>query len=202
MADQVAHGAAAREAVDAVAQRSYGTLVALLAGRTRDPAGAEDAIHAAFVAALVDWPAGGVPRKPEAWLLTVARRKWIDAARRCRSADEATAELRLLADEIAAEAAGALEQRTEHSALTFVCAHPAIDPGMRAPLILQAVLGFDAAAIGQAFLVPPATMGQRLVRAKRRIRETGARFPVPEGPELAARRDAVLEAIDAAFSSE
>jgi RNA polymerase sigma-70 factor (ECF subfamily) len=157
--------ATAREAAEAVARRSYGKLVALLAARTRDVAGAEDALSDAFAAALVDWPASGVPRNPEAWLLTVARRKGIDAARRRRSAQDAAGHLRLLAEEIEAAAAGGTEPSDERLPLMFACAHPALDPGIRAPLVLQTILGFDAASIGSAFLVSPATMGQRLVRA-------------------------------------
>ncbi len=186
--------AIAREAAEEVARRSYRRLVALLAARTHDVAGAEDALSSAFAAALVDWPASGVPRNPEAWVMAVARRRCIDAARRRRSAEQAAGHLRLMAEEIEA----ATERPDERFALTFVCAHPAIDPGIRAPLILQILFGFDAAAIGSAFLVSPAGMSQRLVRAKKKIREAGFRFEVPGGAELAARRDAVREAIGAA----
>ncbi|HEY8493923.1 MAG TPA: DUF6596 domain-containing protein [Myxococcota bacterium] len=191
---------AARAAAEAVARRSYGKLVALLAARTRDVAAAEDALSEAFASALADWPAHGVPANPEAWLSTVARRKWIDATRRRRSAEDAASHLRLLADELEAAAASRSSLPDERLALMFACAHPALDPAIRAPLILQTILGFDAATIGSAFLVSPATMGQRLVRAKRKIREAGIPFCVPEGEDVAPRLGAVLEAIYAAFA--
>lgn len=153
---------------EAVARRSYGKLIAFLAARTRDVAGAEDALSEAFVAALVEWPASGIPRAPEAWLLTVARRKLIDAARRRHAGDEAAVTVALLADELSAAVDDEREIPDERLRLMFACTHPAIDAGVRAPLILQAVLGFDAVTIASAFLVAPATMGQRLVRASGR----------------------------------
>jgi RNA polymerase sigma-70 factor (ECF subfamily) len=189
--------AQARDTADAVARRSYGKLVAFLAARTRDVAQAEDALSAAFAAALADWPRSGCPANPEAWLLTVARRKMIDVARRRRSGEIATAQVQLLSEGLhAAEAADIPDQRL---ALMFACAHPAVEAGIRAPLILQVVLGLDAKAIASAFLTSPAAMGKRLVRAKDKIRQAGIPFVVPERAELPGRLDTVLDAIYAAF---
>jgi predicted RNA polymerase sigma factor len=128
--------ARARSTADAVARRSYGKLVAFLAARTRDVAAAEDALSAAFAAALADWPLNGCPSHPEAWLLTVAHRKMVDVARRRRSGEMASGHLQLLAEEL--DAAAACAEFPDHRlALMFACAHPAIDAGIRAPLMLQ-----------------------------------------------------------------
>ena len=190
---------AAHATADAVARRSYGKLVAFLAARTRDMAAAEDALSEAFAAALADWPLKGCPSNPEAWLLTVARRKLIDDSRRRRSGDVAAPELQQLAEGL--EAASAEEEFPDRRlALLFACAHPAIEAGIRAPLMLQVVLGLDAKAIASAFLMAPATMGKRLVRAKNKIRRAGIPFSVPEREELPARLSDVLDAIYAAFT--
>lgn len=171
-----------------VVRRSYGKLVAYLAAATRDVAAAEDALAEAFLAAVEHWPKTGVPDNPEGWLLTVARRKWIDTARRQRPielppAPETDSEIP--------------DQRL---ALMFACAHPAIDASVRAPLILQTVLGLDAKVIASAFLTSPAAMSKRLVRAKEKIRQAGIPFRIPERDELAPRLDAVLDAIYASYT--
>lgn len=192
----------ARDAAEQAARQSYGKLVAFLAQRLRDVAAAEDALSDAFAAALTDWPRQGVPDRPEAWLLTVARRKAIDTVRRRRSGEQAVDQLRLLAEELAegGAEAGDAEIPDHRLALIFACAHPAIDERIRAPLILQSVLGFDAATIASAFLVAPTAMAQRLVRAKAKIREAHIPFRVPDRAEMHERLEPVLDAIYAAFS--
>ena len=196
--EETAHSTAA-----AVARRSYGKLVAFLAARTRDVASAEDALSEAFAAALSDWPLHGCPNNPEAWLLTVARRKLIDLARRQQTRTSLAAELEVLTDSVdsALRAGPSDAPIADHRlALMFACAHPAIDAGIRAPLMLQLVLGFDAAMIASAFLLSPAATAQRLVRAKQKIRQAGIPLRVPEHEELPERLGAVLDAIYAAFA--
>jgi RNA polymerase sigma-70 factor (ECF subfamily) len=188
----------ARAAAEAVARTSYGKLVAFLAARTRDVAAAEDALSDAFAAALAEWPVKGAPSNPEAWLMTVARRRLIDGARHVRVHADASDDLRLIAESLDAADDGAIPD--QRLALLFACAHPAIDAAVRAPLMLQVVLGLDAKAIASAFLTSPDAMAKRLVRAKQKIREAGIPFRIPGHEELPVRVDTVLDAIYAAFA--
>jgi len=191
--------AQARTTAEAVARRSYGKLVAFLAARTRDVPAAEDALSEAFASALADWPVNGCPANPEGWLLTVARRKVIDMYRGRRRAEIAGERLQIMAEGLDAAAADA-DIPDQRLAMMFACAHPAIDATIRAPLLLQVVLGLDAKTIASAFLTSPVAMSKRLVRAKDKIRQAAISFSVPEREELPARLDTVLGAVYAAFA--
>jgi RNA polymerase sigma-70 factor (ECF subfamily) len=184
--------------IERVARESYGRLVAYLSANTRDVASAEDALSNALVAALTAWPRDGVPQNAEAWLLTTARHSFIDQVRHRQVAEASEPTLKLLR-EYSTEMTLSAEFPDERLKLLFVCAHPAIDPAMHTPLMLQTVLGLDAVRIAHAFLISPTTMGQRLVRAKTKIRDGGIQFEIPQERELPQRLDAVLEAIYAAF---
>jgi predicted RNA polymerase sigma factor len=184
--------------IERVARESYGRLVAYLSVHTHDLASAEDALSEALVAALKTWPGDGVPQNPEAWLLTAARHSLIDVIRHHQVVLEREPTLQFLR-ESSTEAAVSTTFQDERLKLLFVCAHPAIDPAMHTPLMLQTVLGLDAARIAQAFLIAPKTMGQRLFRAKTKIRSGGIQFEIPQERDLPERLEAVLEAIYAAF---
>ncbi len=187
----------ARARIEQAARASYGRLVAYLAARSHDIAAAEDALSESLVAALARWPEDGVPANPEAWLMAAAKRKLIDGHRRATVRADAAPTLVLSAEAAAMQA----DFPDERLKLMFICAHPAIDPAARTPLMLQTVLGLDAARIGSAFLVAPEAMRKRLVRTKAKIKLAGVPFETPSAAELPARLEAVLEAIYAAFGA-
>ena len=189
----------ARRAAERAARQSYGKLVSILMSRSRDISGSEDALADAFASALRHWPERGIPANPDAWLLASARNALMNAKRSRKVHALAAMEISRRYEELSSPDNGPFPD--ERLKLLFVCAHPAIDPSIRTPLMLQTVLGLDAARIAGAFLVSPTTMSQRLVRAKAKIRETGIAFDVPERETWSERLSEVLDAIYAAFGN-
>jgi RNA polymerase sigma-70 factor (ECF subfamily) len=188
----------AHRAAELAARVSYGRLLAILASRTKDVAGAEDSLAEAFASALRTWPDRGIPVNPDAWLLAAARNALSNSVRHKKVHEAAALDLEMRASMSAADVQTFPDERLK---LMFVCAHPSIDEAARTPLMLQTVLGLDAARIANAFLVAPSTMGQRLVRAKTKIRDAGLRFAVPEQDDIPDRMTDVLNAMYAAFGT-
>lgn len=177
-------------------RESYGQALAWLASSAQgDIAAAEDALSDGLLAALRQWPHDGVPKEPVAWLITAARRRLIDAQRREATRSKHADQLRVILEDPAPPAV-----TDERLSLLFACTHPGVDEAARAPLMLQVVLGLDAERIASAFVVAPATMSQRLVRAKARIKDAGIRFAVPEAEHWPERMEFVLAAIYAAYT--
>jgi RNA polymerase sigma-70 factor, ECF subfamily len=186
----------ARRVAENTARVSYGRLLALLASRSRDIAAAEDALSDAFEAALKSWPESGVPDNPDAWLMKAARNRMNNAYRHDQVRGAASQDIARAYDALAQSSGDFPDERLK---LLFVCAHPAIDAAIRTPLMMQTVLGLDAVKIANAFLTSPTTMGQRLVRAKSKIRDAGIRFALPDSDHMPVRLVPVLDAIYAAF---
>ena len=189
----------ARRTAESAVRTFYGRLVAMLASRSGDIAAAEDALADAFAAALATWPERGVPDNPIAWLLTAARRNLGHARGRKATIAAGEATMILFGEERAA--AEPIPFGDDRLKLMFVCAHPAIAADVQAPLMLQTVLGLDAARIAASFLVSPSAVGQRLVRAKAKIRNARIAFVVPDSDAIGARTGAVLSAIYAAYGT-
>ncbi|MEK0315003.1 RNA polymerase sigma factor [Cohnella sp. 56] len=189
------------QVIERVARDAYGRLLSYLAVNWRDLGAVEDALGDAFVAALESWPGTGVPDKPEAWLVTAARRRLIDRARRTRISEDALPTLLAMSEDAQRLAAAGAVFPDERLRMLLLCTHPAIDAAMRTPLMLQTVLGIDAARIASAFIVKPATMSQRLTRAKAKIRAERLTFELPDAEQVPERLDAVLEAVYAAYGS-
>jgi RNA polymerase sigma-70 factor, ECF subfamily len=187
----------ARRRAEDAARTSYGRLLSILVARSRDIAAAEDALAGGFEAALRIWPDRGVPQNPDAWLVTTARNA-LHNDRRHRGVQTAAIPDLLLRHEALADSNAFPDDRLR---LLFLCAHPALDEGIRTPLMLQTVLGLDADRIALAFVLAPAAMAQRLVRAKAKIRDAGLRFVLTEAELASDRLTDVLDAIYAAFGT-
>lgn len=187
----------AARAAEMAARVSYGRLLALLAARSCDISTAEDALADAFAKALALWPERGVPDNPDAWLMTVARNRLTDGQRRLA---------RFPHEEEVPDMPQAAHSDPEFSddrlPLLMVCAHPAISADMHTPLMLQTVLGIDAKTIARLFMISPAALSKRLVRAKTKIREARIPFKIPEPEELSGRALAIFEAIYAVHTHD
>ncbi|GAA4863983.1 RNA polymerase sigma factor [Paenibacillus vulneris] len=187
--------------IEETARAAYGRLLSYLVVNWRDLQAVEDAVGDAFLAALETWPKIGIPDKPEAWLVTAARRRLIDRARRTRISESALPTLLAMSEDTQRLTSSNAAFPDERLRMMFLCTHPAIDPVMRTPLMLQTVLGIDAARIASAFIIKPSTMSQRLTRAKAKIRAERLVFEMPDAEEIPNRLDSVLEAIYAAYGS-
>lgn len=193
-----------RALVARVFRQEYARVVASLLRMTRDVDAAEEIVQEAFEQALAHWPAGGLPDRPGAWLLTTARRRALDRLRRARRLD---ARAGALAYEATVGARDEVPDVTDPESipddrlrLIFTCCHPGLPADGRVALTLRLVGGLTTAEIARAFLVPEATIAQRIVRAKRTIRDRNLPYEVPEGDELTARLPAVLAVLYLIFN--
>jgi RNA polymerase sigma-70 factor, ECF subfamily len=175
--------------------------VAAVTRATGDLGAAEDAVQEACVAALAAWPERGLPANPAGWLVTVARRRAVDVARReARRGEKEAAAMRGHSGRSEPSDGPPAGDPDDELALVFMCCHPALAPEARVALTLREVCGLSTAEIAAAFLVPEATMAKRLVRAKHKIRAAGVPFRVPTGPEVGERLPAVLLVVYVAFT--
>ncbi|MEV4684725.1 RNA polymerase sigma factor [Streptomyces kurssanovii] len=189
-------------AVESVFREEHGRLLASLVRRFGDLDLAEEVASEAVEAALVHWPVHGVPDRPGAWLLTTARRKAVDRLRRDQAYAARLAVLQVDADRAgpAPDTGADSELPDERLQLFFTCAHPALLPEARGALTLRCLAGLTTPEVARAYLVPPATMAQRIVRAKKKIREARIPFRVPGADELPGRLPGVLQVLYSIFT--
>ncbi|MBM2616133.1 RNA polymerase sigma factor [Actinoplanes sp. LDG1-06] len=187
----------AGDAVEAVFREEHGRLLAALVRRFGDLDLAEEVTSAAIEAALVHWPVEGVPERPGAWLMATARRKAVDRLRRDRTY---AAKLALVHVDTVTEMPEGAEFPDDRLQLFFTCAHPALPEDARGALTLRCLAGLTTAEVARAYLVPAATMAQRIVRAKKKIHQARIPFRVPGADELPQRLPGVLQTLYSIFT--
>lgn len=179
-----------------ILQEAYGKVVAILLRHGLPLPVVEDAVSVAMARALEAWPSNGVPHSPAGWLLTVSRHQALDAVRRDRRLVPLTDDVTTLEERIP-EFEAIPDERLR---LFYLCSHPAIDPGAQTPLMLQLIMGMTAEEIAALYVTPASQLSQRLVRAKRKIRDAGILPVLPDTEEVAERTEVVLDAVYAAYA--